>query len=845
MRLSGSDLKVFRSALKEAFPARTNRLRIVVANADIGIDFEEYLDPNFDSRIQTLLEDVAGQCRLTKLFKAAAEEAPDNQELDEIKRYVETYIKTVSPLLTRNDGHEVEKQLEKVLFSSVGFQNVGDWLTKLNRFRRSVCRIEPQPRQIGFDGYATGFLVGKDAILTNDHVADFWDNPARAAKIKVRFDCEYDAQGAVIDGKTYDLATDYQILRSPIRELDFALLRLKGNPADDMIDGDLRTHLLPCNCDIVENSPLLILQHPMGEPMKLAFGAAVRHDNVDANRVNYSVNTQPGSSGSPVFTQDLKLAALHRQGNSDFNSGVLMKSLFAFWNREAHVEKLRQAGLGHLVGNPAAVPSVSPSKPTGLESMEVERVKDDPPPRPNLKNAFVIQSIGKPGSATRERSDRMMRELIGPACDAAGFNPERADKYPKETITEPIISALFGHPLVVADLGNLNSLSANVLIEVGFRISTGKPIVFLADAPLPDALPLHLSNRRIIPVDPANMEASQAELQKQLLEFQVRTEDRGWHSEHVYVDWRLIRKEKKGVYSEANVKAAEFYGCNDVDQIIGHDVEEVDNRLYSFMDDDHKEAFLAEQETIINGITASVMMGRPFNSHATVPLIFSRHPSDKYNETVHLPVIVNYKYDESSDSIVFRTVYLHIDRWCASDLADRVTANRKIPDLFRESRNYEHDFFLCFDSADFQQAMQLQMILSRYSFRVWWPGIDYTARRDRAIANQKLLAGLAKSRIAAVVIGANGRGRWGAGELDEALYKHCAMRKPLLLIVLPTAEDVDPDNCLGDRYAEVVTDPLHLMWPDNDDSVASLIRGSSTSLLERIVTELAKLLRNL
>jgi hypothetical protein len=76
----------------------------------------------------------------------------------------------------------------------------------------------------------------------------------------------------------------------------------------------------------------------------------------------------------------------------------------------------------------------------------------------------------------------------------------------KSTLTEPIISTLFGYPLVVADLGNLSSVSPNVMIEVGFRLSTGRPILFLADA---------CSTR----------ETDQGK-------------EQGWVSEHPWVDWR-------------------------------------------------------------------------------------------------------------------------------------------------------------------------------------------------------------------------------------------------------------------------------------------------------------------
>ena len=48
-------------------------------------------------------------------------------------------------------------------------------------------------------------------------------------------------------------------------------------------------------------NPLLILQHPSGEPLKVAFGQS---DGLNANgtRLRHKVNTKLGSSGSPCLT---------------------------------------------------------------------------------------------------------------------------------------------------------------------------------------------------------------------------------------------------------------------------------------------------------------------------------------------------------------------------------------------------------------------------------------------------------------------------------------------------------------------------------------------------------------
>jgi V8-like Glu-specific endopeptidase len=378
MKISGEELHKIRDSLKQAFPAASRRLDLVVADADIGIDFAEYPGP-YENRIQTLLQDAAGQYRLPKLLKTAVAAAPDNPELAEIAEFVARYFVFLPRFLP---GEEKEKALgdaERVLFKNLGFQNVRQWLEKLDRLTRVVCRIEPQPRCEGIGGYGTGFLVGPDVILTNDHVASgyadqpgFWGNPERAARVKVRFDCEYTAEGNITLGKEYKLATDFQILRSPVDQLDFALLKLDSStcrPNEDIVGGKPRGFAVPIAHTFEESEPLLILQHPQAEPMKLALGSLTPKKQWPENRIEYKVNTDQGSSGSPCLTQRLDVGALHHWGSAASNRGVLMSALLAFFNKPENQRQLEKAGLGRLIGGgESMIPTVPGPLPTAPQA---------------------------------------------------------------------------------------------------------------------------------------------------------------------------------------------------------------------------------------------------------------------------------------------------------------------------------------------------------------------------------------------------------------------------------------------------------------------------------------------
>ena len=59
------------------------------------------------------------------------------------------------------------------------------------------------------------------------------------------------------------------------------------------------------------------MQHPNALPLKLALATnGVEQLNQNSTRVTYRTNTEPGSSGSPVFDQNWNLVALHHWGDS-------------------------------------------------------------------------------------------------------------------------------------------------------------------------------------------------------------------------------------------------------------------------------------------------------------------------------------------------------------------------------------------------------------------------------------------------------------------------------------------------------------------------------------------------
>jgi V8-like Glu-specific endopeptidase len=215
------------------------------------------------------------------------------------------------------------------------------WAERLLKVERRVCRVELEGAALG-----TGFLVGPDTVLTNWHVFDAAKSAGKVDKLGCRFDYEVLSDGTTQVGQLVALAGADALDTSPYspgekagkpddplptaEQLDYALLRLATRVGDQQVDGVTRGWItLPKTVlPLAANAPVLIVQHPAGLPMKLAMDTeAVVGLNSNGTRLRYRTNTEPGSSGSPVFSMDWDLVALHHYGdpkysNPLFNQGV-------------------------------------------------------------------------------------------------------------------------------------------------------------------------------------------------------------------------------------------------------------------------------------------------------------------------------------------------------------------------------------------------------------------------------------------------------------------------------------------------------------------------------------------
>jgi len=166
----------------------------------------------------------------------------------------------------------------------------------------AVCLLRVENALGSFSG--TGFRIGSDLVLTNEHV--LFPEKVKATSVQVDFGFDVDAAGASLPVKSLvaDTATiqsdrddDWGVIRVAGMGAAIPVVNLAGAPAPN--DGDRA----------------FIVQHPDGRQRRLGFVRNVITAVTD-DRVQYLTDTQPGSSGAPVFDAQCRLIALHHRGGT-------------------------------------------------------------------------------------------------------------------------------------------------------------------------------------------------------------------------------------------------------------------------------------------------------------------------------------------------------------------------------------------------------------------------------------------------------------------------------------------------------------------------------------------------
>jgi V8-like Glu-specific endopeptidase len=260
---------------------------------------------NFSNRMintwQSILEEAVLHDKVTDIITKAREEYPEVQSLALAQQNLLMAIETPNISDTEWRGPQDTNSLEKII-GKVSTLRPIIFLERGLQLSRSVARVVLSDGSSG-----SGFLIKDNLLITNNHVISS-KSVAEAATVEFNYQKTTQGLDAVVD--RYKLEPENGFATSLKEEEggnDWTAVRVRGNPNEKW--GAVT--LASVNPKVEDE--VIIIQHPGGGPKQIALS----HNLVafvNDKRLQYLTDTLNGSSGSPVFSTDWQVVALHHKG---------------------------------------------------------------------------------------------------------------------------------------------------------------------------------------------------------------------------------------------------------------------------------------------------------------------------------------------------------------------------------------------------------------------------------------------------------------------------------------------------------------------------------------------------
>ncbi len=226
----------------------------------------------------------------------------------------------------RAGAHALER-----INGTADFQEI-ETVAKLMRLAESVCKINIRSRYKGM-GSGTGFLIGQNLIITNNHVLPSQDI---AQYSTAQFNYELDALGNPKPTFTFRLDPEKFFTTSSYKRidgdhhsgLDYTIVAITDVSQEGKSIADFYTSKLDQTLGkIVDGESCVVIQHPRGDFKKVVL-KDIRSLICKDHFLIYESDTLPGSSGSMVVGLGTgEVVALH-------HSGVPRKNRHGQWLRK-------------------------------------------------------------------------------------------------------------------------------------------------------------------------------------------------------------------------------------------------------------------------------------------------------------------------------------------------------------------------------------------------------------------------------------------------------------------------------------------------------------------------------
>ena len=300
------------------------------------------------------------------------------------------------------NGAGPEKLLEKIILTAdfVGARYLDAGVAAA----RAVGRVNIRDASGRATGFGTGSLVSPALLLTNHHVLP---DAATARSSVIEFNFQDGVDGKPRNVTVLPLDPDRFFLADD--ERDFALVAVRATAAELAPFGF--NPLIEAEGKAIIGEYVTIVQHPRGEKKQVALRENKIVDIPD-RFLHYAADTEPGSSGSPVFNDQWEVVALHhasvpaperRELGGFMNEGIRISRILKFV-REQPLGPAQRALADQMMSPedpeirpPAPAPVPAPPSPSPSPSGEITvtvpveiTVRIGAPPTAVVPEAVVI-----------------------------------------------------------------------------------------------------------------------------------------------------------------------------------------------------------------------------------------------------------------------------------------------------------------------------------------------------------------------------------------------------------------------------------------------------------------------
>lgn len=178
-------------------------------------------------------------------------------------------------------------------------------------------------------GFATGFLVAPDLLMTNWHV---FPSRADAEGCGANFLYEENERG-LSRGILFALEPGRFFVSD--KDLDFAIVAVASRTDRGELLADLgQITLIEARPKILKGQPVNIIQYPEGGAKQYAISQNRLVDILEADGfLQYETDTLEGSSGAPAFSDQWELIALHHASIPARKNGKVLARGGGFWTK--------------------------------------------------------------------------------------------------------------------------------------------------------------------------------------------------------------------------------------------------------------------------------------------------------------------------------------------------------------------------------------------------------------------------------------------------------------------------------------------------------------------------------